>query len=464
MMMSRICPSSSVLILLLAVCTSCSAFQVSLRPLTVRTSRSGFLQSTSLSSTVDVSTNAARQYNGFVEWASYYGVLQENFQISEAVNPHNGGTEWNVVAGLPAGAGSRALFVPAMLRITSMRARQEEFAALEGAISQYIDATNSNGDINLACHFYLFLKVLQEYDLKDQSPYVAWLDALPRKFSTALEFDPLEMDCLPPFVKYLANQDRQNYDLFLETAQQLDTPTITDATKYNTEITKWAFNVVFSRARAAFGEAEIIPMSDMLNHAAQPNVDVQYDNEGNVHVTFLRDVQQGEELFKCYGQPTNPSRFLATYGFFDTSPPATYCKLMSGKKLTPELKDLGFVYERMVFYPENGGIAEEVWDVMLYTILANIDPAVQQQFYNAHMQGDFQTKQQLQDFYRPQTGQALLNHVDEMLNELAMCAQKIDQAGPGHENLVMIRQHNDFVRETFLKVRSNLEQIGAQYQ
>ena len=136
---------------------------------------------------------------------------------------------------------------------------------------------------------------------------------------------------------------------------------------------------------------------------------------------------------------------------------------MAGKTLTPELVSLGFVYDRMVFYHENGAIAEEVWDVMLYTILEQIDTNQQQQFLNAHLQGDQQTKANMHNHYRPQTCDALLQHVDEMLNELANCSNKIQQnPEQGNDNLPMIQYHNDFVRETFMKVRNNLEQIKAQ--
>ena len=409
-------------------------------------------------SQVDVSAQAPRNYNNFLDWANYYGVGQENFQL----NPQS--SNWGVSASQYAPAGSRVLFVPAMLRLTSERIRQDEFAALEPMINQMIDPTTSNGYINLPNHFYLFLKVLQEYELGDQSPFFSWLDALPRKFATAVTFSEFEMDCLPPFVKFLARRDRHNCQLFAQVLQQLPTPTISDSTKYNDVITKWAFNVVMTRARASYNEeAEIIAMSDMLNHDSNPNVDVQYDNDGNVHIVLFRDVQAGEGLHKCYGQPTNPSRFLASYGFFDASPPCTYCKLYPGLIVTPELKNLGFEYDRMVFYVDTGAIANEVWDVVLYTVLGDIDPGTQQQFYNAHLQGDANTKAQLHQYYMAQTCDALLQHVNEMLEEIADCEKVMDQGGMGlvHENLPMIRRHNDFVRQTFTKVRNNLQQIRA---
>jgi len=406
---------------------------------------------------VNLSTQAPRNAEGFLEWADYYGINRENYQLSL------GDTNWGGVATHSAPAGSRVLYVPGVLRMTSQNAREQDFADLEPYIAQTIDATTSNGIIELKSHFYLFLKLLQEYDMGNQSPYFPWIDALPRKFNTALTFDDFEMDCLPPFVKFLANRDRDNYELFVEVLQSANTPSISDDTKYNPDVTKWAFNVVFTRARAAFGEAEIIPMADMLNHVWNANAQVQYDDAGDVHVVLLRDVQEGEPLSKCYGQPTNPSRFMATYGFFDASPPATYCKLFPDIVVTPELANMGFGYDRMVFYVENGGIAEEVWDVLLYTLLGNVDPGVQQQLYEAHMTGDVETKGQIHQFYLAQTSSALLEHVNDMLQELQECAETMDEGGMGltHENLPMIRRHNDFVRQTFLKVKKNIEQIRA---
>jgi hypothetical protein len=50
-------------------------------------------------------------------------------------------------------------------------------------------------------------------------------------------------------------------------------------------------------------------MSDMVNHRSEPNVEITWDNDGNVNVIFVKDVQPGEQLFKCYGRKstTNPT-------------------------------------------------------------------------------------------------------------------------------------------------------------
>lgn len=404
---------------------------------------------------IDVSEYAGRNGQTFVDWATHYGALPENFQI----NPRS--SNWAAEAIQPAPAGSRLLYVPGILKMTAQAAREQDFANLASTIAQYIDPSKNDGEVLLSDHLYLFLKVLQEYDLGESSGYYPWLDALPRKFSTSLGFDDFEMDCLPPFVKFLAERDRENFNLFVIVLQQLDVPTIGDVTKSDMEVLRWAFNVVFTRARPAFGGAEIIPFSDMMNHAWNANCEVQYDNEGNVHVVALRDIQAGESLHKCYGQPTNPSRFMSTYGFFDASPPTTYCKFTPTLAVTPELQNLGFEYDRMVFSVDSGDVAQEVWDVMLYLNLGKSDVNAQQQFYQAHMTSDEQTKAQIHQQYAGQTVYSLLEHVSEVLDEVAECQDTMDQGGMGlkHENLPTIRIHNEFVRQVFSKVQKNLQQM-----
>ena len=199
-------------------------------------------------------------------------------------------------------------------------------------------------------------------------------------------------------------------------------------------------------------------MADMLNHASDANVEVKYDRDGNGMVVLTRDVQQGEPLCLSYGNPTNPSRFLATFGFLDQSPPATFCKIMTARP-SKELKNLGYDFSRMVFYVKDGAIAEEIWDVVLYSLLES-QPDERQRFYNAHMSGDRDTKVQMHSQYLQDTINALLVHVDKTLSELDALAAKMRQEGPeGHASLTMIWQHNEFVRDTFIKVKARLDRM-----
>jgi len=348
-----------------------------------------------------------------------------------------------------------------MLSLSSLRARNQDFPGLK-SIVQFLEKKDSK---ELVPQFFLFLKVLKEYEMGEQSPYYPWFDAMPRKFSTAVMFDDFEMQCLPPFVGSLARLDRINYGTFTEALQRVNPDYISQETKANSAAIKWAFNVVFTRCWSdkAGNEVEIVPMADMFNHAANPNVVIKYDADGSCNAILTRDVQQGEPLCLSYGNPTNPSRFLSTFGFLDQSPPATFCKIMTARP-SKELKNMGYDFERMGFYVEDGAVSEEVWDVVLYSLLES-QPEEQKKLYHAHMTSDRQTKVQMHSQYLQQTINVILLHVDKTLSELDTLAAKMQAEGPdGHDNIIMIWQHNEFVRDTFLKVKSRLDQMLAREQ
>ena len=115
----------------------------------------------------------------------------------------------------------------------------------------------------------------------------------------------------------------------------------------------------------------------------------------------------------------------------------------------------------MVFYVEDGAIAEEVWDVILYTLLEN-RPEERKRFYHAHMTQDRQTKVMMQSQYLSETISALLLHVEKTVVELTELAEKMQAEGPnGHSNLAMIWYHNEFVKDTFFKVKTRLDRMLA---
>ena len=154
---------------------------------------------------------------------------------------------------------------------------------------------------------------------------------------------------------------------------------------------------------------------------------------------------------------------MSSYGFFDASPPTTYCKFMPTMAFeNPELYDIGFAFDRMGFEVQNGEIMPEVWDVMLYMLLKNNnDENTQQLFYQACVNGDGDTKAQIHQQYFSQTCYALSEHVKDVLHEIADCESYMDQGGVGlaHTNVPVIRRHNDFIRQVFTKVKNNLDQM-----
>ena len=175
---------------------------------------------------------------------------------------------------------------------------------------------------------------------------------------------------------------------------------------------------------------------------------------GNCCAYTTRDVPAGSPLRISYGDPTNPSYLFARYGFLDQTSPSTFCKIMITRP-SKQLIDMGYDHSRMLFY-KDGGVSEEVWDVLLYQVLES-NPEVQQTLYQAHMSGDYNTKQSIHEAYYPQTAAALQNHVETFLRDLETLSNKgIGKDVSQHPRLPLIMEHNDFVKQTFLAVRSQL--------
>jgi hypothetical protein len=141
----------------------------------------------------------------------------------------------------------------------------------------------------------------------------------------------------------------------------------------------------------------------------------------------------------------------------DESSPASYCKLGVDWHITDGLVNMGYSTNTLLFYKDTGEVSEQVWDVLLYKYLGDTDVGKQQEFYQAHMNGDYDTKQSFHEYYYQQTREKLLEHIDDILSEIDGLAQKSEYgglvAGDDHPRLPLILRHNDFVRETFLAVR-----------
>lgn len=192
-----------------------------------------------------------------------------------------------------------------------------------------------------------------------------------------------------------------------------------------------------------------------FNHGTETEIGISYDGEGNCYAYTTTDVPAGSPLRISYGDPTNPSQLFARYGFLDKSSPATFCKIMISP-ITPGLVDMGYDYSRMLFYTENGAVSEEVWDVLLYR---NLEDRREEQriFYEAHVNGDYETKQAMHDQYWQETLASLQNHVNSFLvqlDELSGKAAGMDMNQ--HPRLPLILEHNEFVKDTFLKVQATL--------
>ncbi|KAL7480410.1 hypothetical protein ACHAW6_006100 [Cyclotella cf. meneghiniana] len=424
--------------------TIASAFHVRLP--TLRPPLASLLTPSSLHYSIDIAETAPRDISSFREWATNYGIQTADcFELAGDVVDVYATTNRDVAAE------SAVLYVPKELMLAASTAMQELGAEANGA-EQSIDPSDHAA-------FYLFLKVLTEYELGDQSPWCGWLNSLPRYYSNGASMTDFCFGCLPPYAAGLALSEKTRLRRF---AQALgNVPFIQFETKSNEDLARWAYNVVFTRyMELPNGDLCLVPMADFFNHGgANANAYITFDEEGNCYAYTSCDVPAGQALEICYGDPTNPSSLLARYGFLDESSPATFCKYIINNP-SFEVYNLGYP-SRMLFY-NDGSISQEVWDVILYEELAKVSPKEQEIFHQAHINGDEATKQAYHDQYMGRTMGSLQSHVNYLINELDELEigllTQIDQGRDAnrHPRLPLLMRHNEFVKRTLENVEQNL--------
>lgn len=79
-----------------------------------------------------------------------------------------------------------------------------------------------------------------------------------------------------------------------------------------------------------------------LNHAAEPNCEIQFDPQGNCYVTSLYDIAPGSPLTVSYGDPTNPTPLFAKFGFLPMDCATVFCKAVH---LESQIAELGYEYK-----------------------------------------------------------------------------------------------------------------------
>ncbi|KAL7491306.1 hypothetical protein ACHAWT_001142 [Skeletonema menzelii] len=414
---------------------------------------------------IDIDENAPRSLPPFEAWCAENGV-----QKMDGVELYSeDGVDYQAVTTVDIPAGSTVMYIPAQLCLHSSTVG-EELCAMSPTVQQAADQLQKIGSGNSIPDFYLFLKLLIEYEKEDQSDYFPFLDSLPRLYFNAASMTDFCYECLPPLVFSLSRMERVKLENFQNVLQKVDL--VSAFNKQNLPLLKWCFNAVYTRAYAdkegQGSDVTLTPMADMFNHGTDTEVEVYFDEGGNAMAYTTVDVPANSPLRISYGCPTNPSFLFARYGFMDDSSPATFCKMMDIPK-TPENVNMGMDFSKMLFYHDTGDISQEVMDVVLYAkVLANIKYSpetgdVKQQFYDAHMNGDEATKAAIHEAYRYETIMAIKKHVDTFMDQLIALEEK--SAGKSfeeHPRLPVILHHNQFVKETFSKVQQNLDNAVAE--
>eukprot|EP00522_Entomoneis_paludosa_P017580 CAMPEP_0172459432 /NCGR_PEP_ID=MMETSP1065-20121228/32587_1 /TAXON_ID=265537 /ORGANISM="Amphiprora paludosa, Strain CCMP125" /LENGTH=464 /DNA_ID=CAMNT_0013214109 /DNA_START=27 /DNA_END=1421 /DNA_ORIENTATION=- len=412
--------------------------------------------------TVSLDRSTARDFGSYQEWAVQCGVQ---------VNPDTGfcfldqmvddNPEQYAATSTGTSAGSVIMMVPGEMVLSSNRLQQELQPYVDDQCFQVLQQANQ---MHMGAQFLLFLKVMLEYEAGSQSPYFPWLNAMPRQWNTAVAMTDFCMSCLPPYLKQVCNGERDQFAAFSQAVQSFDH--LSPSAKNNQDLLQFAYNIVMTRAVFDQNSQDwkLVPVADMMNHGHDANAQILHDPEsGACQVQTTRDVQPGEALKLQYGYFYNldPSKCLAQYGFLDENAPTTYCKLVFDNP-SPELLEIGYANgpATMLLECETGEIAEPVWDVLLYSILEQEQPDVAQTFFQATLQGDVATKQDIHQMYWGQTSQALLRHVKKVLTQVNDLKVQMNTCDPKkHPRLPLLRRHHIMVLDTFLNVQEKLQQM-----
>jgi len=410
---------------------------------------SGFSYPASAGSLINVDEYSQRDVYSMVDWATNYGVQKaDGIELTSY-----DGQDYEVVTQQNVPAGTPVVFVPNDLIFASYKAAQEFGGALQMSENELMQK-NAGHKIPL---FRIFVKILAEYEKADSSAWYPWLNSTPRMYNTGVSMTYACYDVLPPYAAWLALSERQTFVKFQDAIKHTAGTLLSQNTVTDVNLLKWAYNVAATRSIEWNGERCIAPMADMFNHGTETDIDITIDEQGNCMAYTSKDVQAGSPLRISLGDPTNPSHLFATYGFLDESSPATFCKVMH---LENEMRELGYEFSNLLFYKDTGDISPEVYDVVLYGELKKYDPNTAQQYGQAVLNGDEATKSQFQQQYWQYTKEALQQHVDSFLIDLDKLSTKAMSYNPQtHPRAPVILRHNGFVRETFMRVKQNLDNM-----
>lgn len=240
---------------LLSSCRISAAFLIPPSPtntLSTFTSRPLQLQQ-QLSSYIEVDESAVRDTSSLTQWAEGYGAQQiPGFDFTTY-----DGTDIFAVTNEDIPAGSAIMYTPASMFLSSYGAK-EEFGTLEKA-EKMIQDLKGDDQISL---FYVFVKLLYEYEKGTESPWFPWLNSLPRMFDSGAAMTPTCYDLLPPLAAKYAMAERVKYINCKQALREVDF--ISEETKKDDALTKWAYNVVGTRAFDVGEETVIVPIADMV--------------------------------------------------------------------------------------------------------------------------------------------------------------------------------------------------------
>ena len=305
---------------------------------------------------LDISVDAPRNIYLFNGWQSECGVQKaQGLNLAEDENLRG---EVYAATSTDMPTGTPVLYVPESLILSSSKAMDELRTRSMSEAEQAMIASGSESELP---QYYLMLKILTEIQNGRDSAWYHWLNSLPRYFSNAASMTDYCLLCLPPLMRKLAEEERDNMNKLCSSDTLDKVPFLTESMKSHVDCARWAYQIVYTRSIPvnAGTEYKIVPVADYFNHGSDyTEITSNFDENGNYYAYTSYDVMGGSPLRISYIDGVNPSHLLARYGFLDEDCPATYCKLLP-PAVNQDMLDLGYSYERMLFY-RSGEVADEV--------------------------------------------------------------------------------------------------------
>lgn len=141
---------------------------------------------------IDIFEDAPRDIASLGEWGASYGIqTSDAFQLVVG----DDGLDVYAITNQDIPQETPLLCIPNNLILTGNKAR-EELGANTYTAEQMLVNFMPQEHIQ---QFYLFLKILKEYEQEEQSPWYQWLDSLPRYYCNGASMTDFCYGCLPPY-------------------------------------------------------------------------------------------------------------------------------------------------------------------------------------------------------------------------------------------------------------------------
>jgi hypothetical protein len=310
----------------------------------------------------------------------------------------------------------------------------------------------------------LMMLVLWEKAKANASAWSPWLETLPKGFNTGIHLDPLERSHVERVApEFLLQQDLQwtaCHQALQYTADNNLLPMELQEFLCNAEddmddLTKWAFSIIFTRSwRTPSGsEATLVPLGDMFNHdSAMANVAPNILEDGSVQMTLKQDVSEGSPLFLSYGMGVFPARFLVNFGFWDRS-----AQFMDANLTIPE--EFPVDRSQLVASTRTGGITEDVWNLAIYRLLQERDPAMAEKLAVAQQKQDEASIQDICSKFDLEGALYLRLHALTLLSEtypdMDIAPENLSESP---RRFGMIARYNNGMRESWMRVAEYLDE------